>query len=209
MNFLLGEARFYFAQCVFNTSCHYAAYDRYEKERNKRHNIALTISSLSIISLCLTVLCWETSCQVFLRILSLLGILLTAVSLIFELYNKEDITEVMCYHKQAAEDYKQLRDSFMDIIRQVKSKAEISVVESRLHKCLHDYSILGKYSLPTNEQDYVNTQQSLGLGGQGESFTWSSEEIDRFLPIELRENHVQMSTEICSEANKHSSSEHS
>lgn len=53
MNFLLGEARFYFAQCVFNTSCHYAAYDRYEKERNKRHNIALTISSLSIISLCL------------------------------------------------------------------------------------------------------------------------------------------------------------
>ena len=154
MNFLLGEARFYFAQCVFNTSCHYAAYDRYEKERNKRHNIALTISSLSIISLCLTVLCWETSCQVFLRILSLLGILLTAVSLIFELYNKEDITEVMCYHKQAAEDYKQLRDSFMDIIRQVKSKAEISVVESRLHKCLHDYSILGKYSLPTNERKH-------------------------------------------------------
>ena len=95
----------------------------------------------------------------------------------------------MCYHKQAAEDYKQLRDSFMDIIRQVKSGTEISIVESRLHKCLHDYSILGKYSLPTNKQDYVNTQQSLGLNGQGESFTWSSEEIDRFLPIELRENH--------------------
>ena len=35
MNYILGEARFYFAQCVFNNSYHYAAYDRYEKKRNK------------------------------------------------------------------------------------------------------------------------------------------------------------------------------
>lgn len=190
MNYILGEARFYFAQCVFNNSYHYAAYDRYEKKRNKRHNIALMISAISILSLCLTVLCWETKCQVFLRILSLLGVFLTAVSLIFELYNKEDLTEIMCYHKQAAEDYKQLRDSFMDIIRQIKSSVAISIVEPRLHQCLHDYSILGKYSLPTNEHDYLDAQKSLGLSGQGESFTWSSEEIDSFLPIELRENHA-------------------
>ena len=34
MKAILGEARFYFAQCVFNCSCQYEAYGRYEKERN-------------------------------------------------------------------------------------------------------------------------------------------------------------------------------
>lgn len=188
MDKLLGEARFYFAQCVFNTSCHYKAYGRYESERNKRHIIALCISGISIILLCLTVFCWESGCQETLRILSLLGTLLTAASMIFELYNKEDITEFMFYHKQTAEDYKQLRDSLMDVIRQIKSGIDKDVIEDRLHLYLHDYSILGKYSLPTNEQDYINAQKELGLNGEGESFTWSSEEINRFLPIELREN---------------------
>ena len=188
MKAILGEARFYFAQCVFNCSCQYEAYGRYEKERNNRHNIALGISGVSIVCLCLTVVCWESGWQIFLRILSLLGTFLTAASMIFELYNKEDLTEIMCYHKQAAEDYKQLRDSFMDIIRQIKSNIDDGIVESRLQLCLHDYGILGKYSLPTNGDDYVTAQNKLGLIGQGESFTWSTEEIDKFLPVELREN---------------------
>ena len=57
-----------------------------------------------------------------------------------------------------------------------------------LQQYLHDYSMLGKYSMTTNENDYKATQKSLGLKGEGECFTWSSKEIDRFLPIELREN---------------------
>lgn len=188
MDKLLGEARFYFAQCIFNTSCHYKAYNRYKKKRDFRHNIALGISSISIIILCLTLLGWETNCQLLLRILSILGIMFTASSMIFELYNKEDLTEFMCYHKQTAEDYKQLRDLFMDIIRQIKSGGDIDKVESLLQQCLHDYSLIGRYSTPTTEEDYNSTQRDLGLKGDGENFTWSSSEIDRFLPIELREN---------------------
>lgn len=188
MKTILGEARFYFAQCVFNCSCHYATYNRYEKKRNKRHNYALLISVFSIIILSFTVVCWETGWQKFLRILSLLSTILTAASMIFELYNKEDLTEIMCYHKQSAEDYKQLRDSFMDIIRQIKLNVNYEIIEQKLQLCLHDYGILGKYSLSTNEDDYVTAQKNLGLVGVGESFTWSSEEIDKFLPIELREN---------------------
>lgn len=193
MKNFLGETRFYFAQCVFNNSCHYAAYDRYEKERRIKHNIALGISAISIIILCLTLFAWETESKKLLSTLSLLGIFATAVSMIFELYNKEDLTEFMCYHKQTAEDYKQLRDIFMDIIRQIKSGVDISLVEPKLQQCLHDYSIIGKYSLSTNNKDYKAAQKKLGLNGQGETFTWSSEEIDRFLPIELRE---------CSNCNK-------
>mgnify|MGYP006319156869 FL=1 len=187
MDKLLGQSRFYFAQCVFNTSCHYAAYNRHEKERDKRHKIALWISGTSILILCLTVLGWETDCQSLLSILSFIGITLTAASMIFELYNKEDLTEIMCCHKQAAEDYKQLRDLFMDIIRQIKSGKDISTLEPILQQYLHDYSTLGKYSMTTNEDDYKSAQKSLGLNGEGETFTWSKEEINKFLPIELRE----------------------
>ena len=188
MKALLGEVRYYFAQCVFNTSCHYAAYSRYEKKRECRHISALIISGVSILILCLTIVGWETNCQILLRLLSLTGIIATAATLIFELYNKEDITEFMCYHKQAAEDYKQLRDSFMDILRQIKSDKDIAEIEYRVQKCLQDYSTIGKYSLPTNEEDYKSAQKGLGLSGQGETFTWSPEEIDRFLPWEFREN---------------------
>lgn len=187
MKNLLGEAKFYFAQCVFNNSCHYAAYDRYEKKRRNMHTIALIISSVSIFILCFTLFAWETESETLLRTLSLIGIFVTAVSMIFELYNKEDLTEFMCYHKQTAEDYKQLRDMFMDIIRQIKSGVDISLVEPKLQQCLHDYGIIGKYSLTTNNNDYKQAQIKLGLNGHGETFTWSSEEIDRFLPIELRE----------------------
>lgn len=40
MKHLLSETRFYFAQCVFNTSCHYSAVERIEKQRASRQNWA-------------------------------------------------------------------------------------------------------------------------------------------------------------------------
>lgn len=106
--------------------------------------------------------------------------------MIFELYNKEDLTEIMCHHKQVAEDYKRLRDSLIDLIRQIKSGKDVSIIETSLKECLHDYSILGQYSMPTNQKDYQNAQQNLGLTGDSETFTWTPEEIDRLLPHELR-----------------------
>ena len=56
MDYMLGEARFYFAQCVFNASCHYAAYSRYEKERDKRHTMALMISGINTYSIAVSLL---------------------------------------------------------------------------------------------------------------------------------------------------------
>ena len=188
MNPLLGETRFYFAQCVFNTTCHYEAIEKYEKIRRGRQNMALLITFSTVIVLVSTIICWECDCQTILRILSLIGTAFTAVTLAFEFYNREDLTEIMFYHKQAAEDYKTLRDGLMDIIRQIKSGKSDSEIESFLKVCLRDYSMIGKYSLATTYEDYNSAQKKLGLNGSNESFTWSKEEIDRFLPHELRES---------------------
>ena len=73
------------------------------------------------------------------------------------------------------------------IIRHIKSGKDISTLGPILQQYLHDYSTLGKYSMTTNEDDYKSAQKSLGLNGEGETFTWSKEEINKFLPIELRE----------------------
>ena len=186
MNLLLGEARFYFAQCVFNTACHYAAVDRYSKSKKWRQIVVWVITASTIALFASSIIFWECEWLKCLKVLSLLGTTLTAASLIFEFFNRKDLTEFMFYHKQAAEDYKSLRDNLMDLIRQIKS-GELENTEKSLKQYLHDYAIIGKYALQTTYKDYLKAQVSLGLNGKGELFTWSQKEIDRFLPIELKE----------------------
>jgi len=49
------------------------------------------------------------------------------------------------------------------------------------------YSNIGKYSPTTAYEDYQEAQKGLGLkGSSDEEFTWSDEEINRFLPKKLR-----------------------
>lgn len=183
---ILAETRFYFAQCVFNTSCHYSAVERYQEQRGKRQNFALGLSIASVITLTLTVIGWEWEFEGLLKFLSFVGLLATAASLIFEFYNREDLTEFMCSHKTTAEHYKSLRDSFMNLIRMIMEGTDISKTEPLLEKYLEEYKLIGKFSPTTTGDDYESAQNKLGLKNEGETFTWSNEEIDRFLPEELR-----------------------
>ena len=49
------------------------------------------------------------------------------------------------------------------------------------------YSSIGESSPTTTRKDYSKAQKSLGLGNNSdEEFTWSKEEINKFLPSELR-----------------------
>lgn len=184
---ILAEARFYFAQCVFNTSCQYAAANRFKKKQEFYQRIGLTITIVTVICLALTIVFWETQCSIGLRILSFVGTFLTTASLVFELVTKEDIAYIKFCHLRSAEDYKAIRDQFMDLIRCLKDEQLDCEPEKRLQLLLHDYAFLGKYSLSTNSEDYNEAQSSLGLVGNGESFTWSNQEINRFLPEELQD----------------------
>lgn len=190
MNFLLSEARFYFAQCVFTGKCHYCAVAEYSKKRNGRQGWAIGIAIVSLLVLVGTIICREHDWQVVLGIFSTLGLFSTAAALVFEFFNREDLTEFCCYHKQAAEDYYSLRDRLMDVIRQILSGTPKGNVEVVLQQCLHDYNMIGKYALQTSHQNYLDTQKALGLHGQGEEFTWSNDEIDKFLPEGLRIRHI-------------------
>lgn len=186
MRSILSETRFYFAQCVFNTSCHYSAVERIEKQRDCRQTWTIRISATSVVILVATCLAWEQNWVWLLRIISFLSAISTAVSMIFEMFTRSDLTEFICSHKQTAEEYKSLRDRFMDLIRQIMDNKAESIIEPQLQQLLNEYALIGKHSFDTTIDDYNRAQQKLGLQGTGESFTWSNEEIDKFLPEELR-----------------------
>lgn len=185
---LLATIRFYFAQCVFMNNIHYKAHSRLNSVQKRNRYIVFGIASITLIVIILQVVGLETKSPNLLSVLSFTGMILTGAGLMFELYNKEDISEIKCQHRSVAEEYKILRDQFMSLIEEIMSGSKTEP-ELRLdfQKLQNAYSLIGKYSPTTTGTDYTETQSGLGIGENGnEEFTWSDEEIDKFLPHALR-----------------------
>lgn len=187
-NKLLATIRFYFAQCVFMNNIHYKAHNRLVKVQNRYRNITISISGATLIVIILQAIGFEENLTQLLGILSYCGMILTATSLIFTMYSKENIGEIKSQHRNIAEEYKILRDSYMSLIEEAISNAyDIKTLREKSKELQKLYSAIGKYSLATTYDDYQNAQKGLGLGSdKDEEFTWSDKEIDRFLLPILR-----------------------
>ncbi len=185
---LLANVRFYFAQSVFNSNCHYKAYSRLEKRKKNISTFVKLISGLTLFLLVLQVIGLENDLKSLLNIVAFIGLLLTGISLIFELFNSEDITLEMCKQNMYAEKYKALRDEYMSLIEEIMSNSSSeSSLRRKRKKLQKKYSSIGENAPTTNYKDYQASQKSLGLAGNdNEEFTWSNKEIDKFLPKELR-----------------------
>jgi len=185
---LLANTRHYFAQTVFNTHCHYKAYDRLQKKKNCVSNFVAVISAVTLFLLILQIIGLEQKWQFLLNILSFVGLLLTGASLIFELFNKDDYIQEMYYHRTYAEKYKSLRDEYMSLIEEIMSNAfSKEYLRSKKNTLQIRYSNIGETAPTTTYEDYKQAQIGLGLAGRtDEEFTWSDEEIDKFLPKQLK-----------------------
>lgn len=187
---LLANTRFYFAQSVFNNNCHFKAYTRLSIRKKRLTVFAVSISVGTLIVLILQVIGLQEKHQGLLNILAYIGMLLIALSLSYEMFNKEDISLKMFQHKIFAEKYKSLRDEYMSLIEEIMSKHstehELRTKKDALQK---RYSATGEHAPETTNVDYKNAQNGLGLdGNSNEEFTWSDKEIDKFLPEQLRLN---------------------
>lgn len=185
---LLANIRYYFAQSVFMNNCHYKAYSRLGRRKKVNNRIILTMSSFTILILILQVIGLKNGIQSLLNVLAFVGLILTGTSLVFSLFNKEDLSILMCNHKNVAEKYKCLRDEYMSLIEEVLSNAySDDILRQKRNKLQERYSSLGENAPETTLEDYVSAQKGLGLkGNNDQEFTWSDEEIDIFLPIQLR-----------------------
>lgn len=185
---LLANIRYYFAQSVFMNNIHYKAYNRLSKAKQRNRNIVIGVSGATIVLLILQIVCLENDLRNLLNVLAFVGLLITGTSLIFNLISKEDISLIMSNHKNVAEQYKCLRDEYMCFIEEVMSNAyPEDELRSKRNVLQRRYSTLGEFAPETTYEDYQATQKGLGLGeNAGEEFTWSDEEIDKFLPVQLR-----------------------
>ena len=185
---LLANIRFYFAQSVFNSNCHFKAYNRLTKRKNQLSNFVVTLSAITLILLILQVIGLEQKNQSLLNVLAFIGMLITGTSLVFEMFNKDDKSQEIFQHKIYAEKYKNLRDEYMGLIEETMSNT-ISDAELRSKKddLQKRYSAIGENAPETTGEDYKQAQIGLGLdGNSGEEFTWADKEIDLFLPEQLR-----------------------
>ncbi len=186
--YLLANVRFYFAQCVFMNNCHYKAYSRLEKRKKMISKFVLGFSATTILLLILQIIGLENGYDKLINVLAFVGLVLTGASLVFELINKEDLSILMYQHKDTAEKYKSLRDKYMSLIEEVMSNStDEKELRRKKDELQEKYSSIGLYSPSTDYSDYEKAQEKLGLkGNSDEEFTWSNEEINKFLPQELR-----------------------
>jgi SMODS and SLOG-associating 2TM effector domain family 4 len=185
---LLSTARFYFAQSVFLTTCHYKAFNRLTKKQGRNNYIVMSISGATLILIILQMIGLKIAYQELLEILSYCGLILTGSSLIYTMFNMEDISEIKNQHKNIAEEYKSLRDKYMGLIEEIMSTSKDEVeLRKKRDEYQKAYSAIGKYAPSTTCVDYVEAQKGLGINGEdNEEFTWSNKEIDNLLPCELR-----------------------
>lgn len=191
---LLSTTKHFFAQCVFMNNTHYKAHERLSKRQDLYRNITYQISGITLLIIVAEIITIKAFSDIellnaILSVLSYCGLILTASSLLFTMFQKEDISEIKINHRLAAESYKELRDSYMLFIEKILSDTDDEKELRNESKNLQvEYSNIGKYSPTTTYEDYSAAQQGLGLNGNSdEEFTWSNEEINRFLPKKLRE----------------------
>ena len=186
---LLATVRFYFAQCVFMHTIHYAAKARAKNQQKKWNRVTIWIAGVTFLCIILRICGLEFTLTPFIQISSYVGLLATGGSMLLSMAQKEDYCSLMCQHKHIAENYKSLRDRYMMLIMEIMTdKHENSVLNNKAQNFLDEYDRIGRNAPDTTGDDYNETQKILGLSGQGEAFTWSDNEIDRFLPLELRLN---------------------
>jgi len=186
--YLLSNVRFYFAQSVFMNNCHYKAYARLEKRKALISKIVFCFSCVTVVLLILQIVGLEQKYQPLIHIVAFVGLVLTGASLVFELINKEDLSILMYQQKSTAEKYKTLRDRYMSLIEKIMSNiTDEHALRIERDELLKNYSAIGEFAPVTDYKDYTATQKALGLeGNSDEEFTWSNEEINKFLPKELR-----------------------
>jgi hypothetical protein len=180
----LSVIRQSFAQCVFNHQVQEAAVNI-----NKNKLLIIKIVNITLVSLVLLFIILQLS-NMESKAYSYLAIGLSAIEIIFLIIQLSfGYNEKVIQHKNVALKFLNLRDRYKNLIADVmNSTVSHAAVASVRDSLQAEYSVICDLSLQTGEKEYRIAQNKLSPRGtvEGEAFTWSDEEIDRFLPEELR-----------------------
>ncbi len=184
---LLASTRFYFAQSVFGSACHFQALNRLNKVKKRFSIFVKAIAALTLVLLVCQVIGLQAKWQEMLNVSAFVGIIITATSLVFEYFNSDRSQEIFL-HKAHAEKYKTLRDEYMGLIESIMSGAyDDDELRNKRDQLQIRYSSIGENSPETTSSDYTKAQSAIGIGNAtDEQFTWPDDQINKFLPQQLR-----------------------
>jgi len=180
----LATARQMFAQSVFTHKVQEVACELKEKRASKFKYIHLFLVSVVIVLLAVQAAHMDKP------IFSYIGIGVSALEIIFLIAQLTyDFEKKAALHKNSALKYMALRDKYLLLITDVMSgRTKSDDLIARRNALQQEYQNICDLAPQTGSDEYDIAQKRLNNAGvvEGEQFTWSDEEIDRFLPKELR-----------------------
>lgn len=158
-------------------------------ENKSKKSYAIKIINIFLVFLVLVLLVLQ-ALYMSNVIFSYLGMGLTIIEILFLIYQTNfDYEHQVLLHKNSALKFMGLRDNYKNLIADMMSK-NISKTNIKLRRDLlqREYQTICEFSPQTGVKEYKEAQKRLNKKGivEGENFTWSDEEIDRFLPEKLR-----------------------
>lgn len=179
----LANIRQNFAQAVFTHQVQEAASNR-KTDRAIRYKIVNIVLVTTVLAL-LVVQTVIPSNLVFTYISAGLTVFEVVFQIIQLTFNVE---HEAASHKSAALRYMSLRGKYTLLITDIVANSiKPDVIRSRRDALQEEYQIIAEMSPQTTSSDYDTAQSRLGLiGGSSEQYTWSDDEIDRFLPSDLK-----------------------
>ena len=123
-------------------------------------------------------------------IYSYVGVALSVIEIIFLIFQLSfNFEEKAGLHKNTALKYLELRDKYRNFIADImNSRITTKEIRIRRGELQGQYQMICDLAPQTQNKEYQEAQKRLNRKRrvEGEQFTWSSEEIDRFLPEKLR-----------------------
>ncbi len=182
----LAIVRQTFANTVFTHKVHEVA-----SEKQTQNSYYVKIVNIALVSVVLVLLLVQTA-QPDKIWLSYLGAGLSVAEIIFLIIQLSfSYEDKMVLHKNSALKYMGLRDKYRSLITDIMNQAipKKAIIEKR-DSLQREYQVISDLSPQTGPSEYQEAQRRLNKRGSisGEEFTWSDEEIDQFLPEELRLN---------------------
>ena len=173
-----------FANTVFTHKVHEVAAEFQGKKAFKVKIINLFITAVVLIFLIFFFFYMKNP------IYSFIGIGLTIGDTIFLIIQLSfNFEEKAVQHKNFALKYMGLRDKYRELITDIMNNdIAKSEIKSRRDTLQTEYQVISDLAPQTGRKEYEDAQKRLNKRGivEGEDFTWSDEEIDRFLPDKLR-----------------------
>ncbi len=173
-----------FAQCVFTHQVQEAAANRNYASLTRYKVAGIILMACVLIMFFLQYRFPEG------QIYAYLGISLSTAKIVFIIIQCNfNVEHKAITHKNAALHYMSLRDRYLALISDFHNgEADSKALVAKRDALISEYNTTSKLSIQTKAKDYKSAQKNLGLKGHNEQYTWSDEEIDRFLPSELKKS---------------------